>query len=199
MSKKPFTPITDPEIWPILGDRPLIDPPRLRRTWSNSRLVIQEDGSTIPLLHILAEHKFGPWDASSQRPFWKDMDWTNECLDNVALTGVFGSRPQRPKNTSGFPSGSPEYYKWYRTQNKDKVRQWAKNSYSKRKENTQSLRDIRLELEATRAQLSALKASPSIQSVEATAADLQNDLDEIMRTALGEGSSLPQPSDEETT
>lgn len=199
MPKPPPTVIQDPNTWPVLEGKKIIDPPRLRRTWQNSRLVIQEDGTTLPVLHVLAEHLFGPWDPHTHYPVWKDMDWTNESLENVQLASRFGSRPKRPKNASGFPSGTPEYHKWYRTQHPEKQKEYNRNYYQSRKNKRQEKEGEVIEMKTKLAELEAenarLKAAQPAFDLETSNAKLEELLAEIK--PFGEGYSTtttPQPT-----
>jgi hypothetical protein len=189
------TPITDPNIWPLLGDSKLLDPPTQRYTWTNSRLVLRPDNSTIPLLHVIAEHVFGPWDPREYFPTWKDMDWTNESLDNVQLVQKSIPRNQRPVNKSGFPSGTPEYFKWYRQQHPEKVKQWAKDANARRKK---QLNADQLELRRLRAlHAQGLVAHPGFvreSPVEELMAPPLDFIDEYKARLLGGGSPTPPSS-----
>jgi hypothetical protein len=84
----------------------------------------------IPLLWLLAERKFGPWDPKEFLIFWKDKDPGNESFENVERTPT--SVERKPRVTQfGVPSGSPEYMKAYRNANRDKVRGYQKKRYAR--------------------------------------------------------------------
>jgi len=69
--------------------------------YTSSRVAVLKDGSTKPVLTLLAELRFPDWAASPallrrQAPFWKDGDLTNETLENVDLADrPHGSRCSR--------------------------------------------------------------------------------------------------------
>src|SRR5690606_34077215 len=102
MAKESPTYVTDPRVWEIIGDAGLLDPPRRRKTWTNSRLVVRnEREAPIPLLHVLAEHVYGPWDPHAVYPVWRDMDYTNESPDNVMLVSKSAGRLRAYRNNTG--------------------------------------------------------------------------------------------------
>jgi hypothetical protein len=56
-----------------------------RRTpYTTTRIAILKDGSTMPVLTMLARCKFGGI-PKHVFPFWADGDHTNETLENVEL------------------------------------------------------------------------------------------------------------------
>src|SRR5436853_4513599 len=86
---------TDPllegrEFFPPLDDK--------RHAWTRSRLLRLDDGTTMPVLRWLATEKYGTWDETAYRPYWKDRDWTNEVLDNVALVELKSSERRRGRS-----------------------------------------------------------------------------------------------------
>jgi hypothetical protein len=181
MAKAKPQPVTDPAVWEIVGDKKIIDPPRIRKTWSNSRLVIQEDGSTVPLLHVLAERVFGPWDPSTHYPVWADMDWCNESPENVKLIARTLSTRHRPKNETGFPAGSAEYFREYRKRNPERVREWRKKQYHSRKGAHTRLKELEAENERLRAAAGLPSTTPAPVVVpEEAAVDLTSRLEAIM-------------------
>jgi len=101
-----------------------IEPIGKRSAYTASRLAVLKDGSTRPVLLLLAERKFGTW-PEEKFPFWLDGDRTNETLENVDLA----TRPSRPtapsgkraKNPYGAPAGSREYMRRWRTANRERV------------------------------------------------------------------------------
>jgi hypothetical protein len=176
---KPFIVQTAPEVVALIDGRPMLPPPRLRRTWVNSRLVGQDDGSTIPLVILIAEKKFGPWDPKAFYAVWKDKDWCNESMDNVILVAKSISHEPR-RNPYGVPAGSPEYYKLYRRDHPEKVKEWQKKAYTKR-------RNVLKENEELREKNAALSAQLLGTLPPSKEADLANRLDNI----LGEGLDTP--------
>jgi len=124
-------------------------------TWTNSRLVLCPDGSTIPVLYIIAEHKYGAWDPNEYYPAWKEKGWTNESLDNVHLVKKAVPRNKRPANKSGFPAGTPEYYKWNRQQHPERQREYSRTAYLRAKEQKKADLELRAENARLRALLGA--------------------------------------------
>jgi len=149
MPKRTFTPITSAQVLNWIEGRPLLDPPILRQTWCNSRLVVQEDGSPIPLLHLIAERKFGPWDPRTHYPVWCDKDWTNESEDNVKLVEKFAQGSVQ-RNTTGHPAGSPGYHKAYRALHPEKVKEWSATNSARRKADRAEMRALKEENKALR-------------------------------------------------
>lgn len=147
---KTHTLVTDPAVWEIVGERRMLMPPTSRKTWTNSRLVVTGEGETTPLLVLLAEHKFGPWDPKLWFPVWADKDWRNESLDNVRLVEKAIPRERAQKNDSGYPAGTAGYYKHYRKKNPERVKKWAHNSYVKRA-------SIKKQLEEAQAEIAKLR------------------------------------------
>ena len=141
----PLEPIPDGKIEPISTEPWLIEtavrflqPIGLKARHMRSRLAVLPDGTTSPVLLLLAKAKFltGAIDAEFV-PVWEDGDPRNETFDNVVLlprgeaTGVIrgkrGSRriklPTRSK--LGVPAGTKEYMAAWRAANADRVRQYA--------------------------------------------------------------------------
>lgn len=191
-----YKPITDPEVWAVVGERAILPPLNRRRSWTNSRLVLEQDlKTTIPLLHVLAEHKYGPWDPRTHYPIWADMDWRNESLENVKLVPKYMERIKKPVNASGFPAGTPEYYRWYRSQNPDKVKRWSAAAQKKKKLQRADAAKLRGENNALREKLLELEQlvlPPGTGSSESMWSRLQ-EIEEAAARRLGEGSS-PQGS-----
>src|SRR6266576_3101139 len=106
--------ITDPSVWAVIGNRELVEPLSYRKQWTASRLVVLGDGTTTPLLALLAEAKYGPWDGKRYMAVWKDKNCTNESIDNVALVEISSIGSGRGRISSlGVPSGTKEYWKAY--------------------------------------------------------------------------------------
>lgn len=179
LSKFPAV-ITSAEVLNLIGGRPVLMPPRLRRTWSNSRLVGLEDGSTMPLLHIIAEAKFGPWDPSKYYPVWADQNWCHEDLENVVLVEKAAPREHRPKSQYGVPAGSREYYKRYRAAHPEKVSEWSKKAYVKRKEAIAQTAKLEARVRELEAKLGISPEPPDVPVPVEQAAKLETRLAEIM-------------------
>lgn len=112
--------VTTDEVKRVIGGREVFEPGSYRKQWTASRLVKLEDGTTIPLLHLLVTHKFGAWDPKTQMPYWKDKLCTNEDLNNVELLEI--SPEHRPRqNSFGVPSGTKEYMKRWRAANRETI------------------------------------------------------------------------------
>ena len=115
-----------------------------RSVWAKSRLAVLADGSTVPVLLLLARKKFPAWDPEVQTPFWKNGDWQTETFDNVDLmTKSVPKKREGRRNEFGVPAGSPEYMKLWRLKNPDKMKAAQKRYLAKRKELLASLRGIR--------------------------------------------------------
>jgi hypothetical protein len=180
MAAPPRIPITDERVLELIGNRKVLDPLSPRISWVNSRLVVLDNGSTIPLLHVIAEAAHGFWDPNEQYPVWADKHWTNESFDNTKLISKPTPRGKRPANKSGFPAGSPEYHKWHRAQTKDKQKEYSKAAYARRREAAKQVLAMKVELEELRAKLNVQE--------ELTAPSLDF-LDEYKAKHLGGGSS----------
>jgi len=65
-----------------------------------SRIALLKDGTTRPVLRLLAERKFGPLSRDAL-PFWIDGDPNNETLANVALAQKpYAPPPRRVRKAS---------------------------------------------------------------------------------------------------
>jgi hypothetical protein len=103
-----------------------LEPLNARSPFTASRLAILKDGSTFPVLRLLAERKFGSWPEGSF-PFWIDGDSSNETLENVALA----PRLRTERRRLGLPGG-PDYRKRWRAANRERVRQYGRNAALRR-------------------------------------------------------------------
>ena len=139
-----------------------------RKRYTTSRLVIQPDGTTVPVLRLLALEKFGPWQEIEFEPIWKDGNWTNETWGNVMLLERLSEVRDR-RSTYGVPAGTPEYYRRYRKANKDKVAA-AQKKYNERK------RDALRAAKATLEQQESAIAASGPSALEAEGLDLLRDL-----------------------
>lgn len=121
--------------------REIIAAPSRRSRWTSSRLVVWEDGTTTPLLTVFARLRFENYDEKLFSPYWTNKDPDDERVDNVSLM-QFGASSQRAKkpNTYGVPAGSPEYFKRYRSANKEKVAEAQRRYRAKQKERVAAVR-----------------------------------------------------------
>jgi hypothetical protein len=111
-----------------------LEPVGRRSPYTASRLAVLQDGSTMPVLQLLAERKFGKWE-EEYFPFWVDGNRRNETLGNVDLAtraSRVAKRARRARNSFGVPAGTKEYMKKWRAANKDKVRT-AQSQYATRR------------------------------------------------------------------
>jgi hypothetical protein len=112
------------------------EPVGRRSSFTSSRLAILADGTTKPVLLILAERQFKPWEPE-RFPFWIDGDRTNETLPNVGLatraSGLSRTRAKRTRNAFGVPAGSREYMKRWRAAHPEQVRASQTRYYEKRR------------------------------------------------------------------
>jgi hypothetical protein len=95
---------------------------RGKSAYTTSRLAVLRNGTTAPVLRLLAERKFSSWDEAERFPYWADGDHTNELLSNVELATRMGAgSPRSKKGRLGAPAGSREYMRLWQKANKDKV------------------------------------------------------------------------------
>jgi hypothetical protein len=128
---------------PLLGKYTLLGPMSRRSQWTKSRLVVLEDGTTMPVLQVLAREKFGTWDEKEKRPFWKDKDWTNETVDNVELVEVTEHRHAgRAKSQFGVPSNTKAYHKKWREANPKRTREASRRYHERQKLLAEAARTI---------------------------------------------------------
>ena len=160
----------DERVATLLHERRILEPINKRKKYTTSRLVVQPDGTTVPVLRLIALEKFGQWSDVEHEPIWKDGDWTNESWDNVALMDRL-SETRDKRSSYGVPAGSPEYYRRYRKANKDKIAA-AQKRYNTRKRD--ALRAMK-EIEAQRGD-SVVQSGPS--ALEAEGMDLLRELEE---------------------
>ena len=179
MAAPPRVPITDERVKELIGNRKVLDPPTTRLSWTNSRLVVCDDGSTMPVLQIIAEaHE--PWDPSEFYPVWADKDWTNESFDNTKLIRKAAHRTKRSNNKSGFPAGTPEYFQWYRAQHKDRNKVYNANARDRRRAREAEILRMKVEIEELKAR-EALRETSTLPSLDS--------LDDYKTQHLGGGSS----------
>ena len=158
----------DERVAAVLSGKKVLDPISKRKKYTTSRLVIQPDGTTVPVLRLVALEKFGPWSEVEWEPIWVDGDWTNETWDNVKLIERLVETKSR-NSRYGVPAGTPEYYRRYRKANKDKVAR-AQKKYNDRKRD--ALRELRPRAEVQ--DQAATESGPS--ALEAEGMDILNAL-----------------------
>jgi hypothetical protein len=102
-----------------------VEPVGRRSSYTASRLAILADGTTKPVLLILAEALYTSWD-EDKFPFWVNGSRFLESASNVGLatraTGTSATRRRRTRSTFGVPSGTKEYMKLWRAAHKENVR-----------------------------------------------------------------------------
>lgn len=112
-----------------------VEPVGRRASYTSSRLAILSDGTTKPVLLLLAERKYGTWEAE-RFPFWIDGDRTNEILSNISLAtraaGVSRQKRHRTRNAFGVPAGSREYMRRWRETHPEQVRASQSRYHEKR-------------------------------------------------------------------
>ena len=160
----------DERVATLLAEKRILEPINKRKKYTTSRLVVQPDGTTVPVLRLIALEKFGQRTEAEYAPIWKDGDWTNESWDNVVLMERV-SETRDKRSSYGVPAGTPEYYRRYRKANKDKIAA-AQKRYNARKRD--ALRAMK-EIEAKRGD-SVVQSGPS--ALEAEGMDLLRVLEE---------------------
>lgn len=134
-----------------------IEPVGRRNAFTMSRLAVREDGTTTPVLLLLADRKFGPEKLPEDKfPFWTDGNYRNELLSNVELA----TRPSAPstlqrKSSYGVPSGTPEYMKAWQKANPEKVREARKRFMARRRAVLQGVQAEVAKAEATQPPVAA--------------------------------------------
>lgn len=117
-----------------LAAKGFIEPLSKRSAFKMTRLAVLEDGSTVPVLELLARRRFPQGWAEEQFPFWIDGDRTNETLGNVGLATRASSGSKRTRSAFGVPAGTKEYMKLWRASNRDRVRASQHRYMMKQKE-----------------------------------------------------------------
>lgn len=159
----------------------ILPPINMRSCLRTSQLLKTADGSTIPVLWILAEKVHGPWDPKEKDVFWKDRDPTNVCFENV---GIAEKNPFATRTPSKYtaPAGTPEYF---RARNADPEVRIARNAYQrKRYANTRAAVKKLSQLEAGAPSGPPTDTSPFEQ-------DMQKRLEEILAQGTP-GTSKPE-------
>lgn len=116
-----------------LAAKGFVDPLTKRSAFKMTRLAVLTDGTTKPVLDILAERRFTTWD-EDQFPFWIDGDMTNETLVNVGLATRSSNGTRRVRSSFGVPAGTKEYMKKWRAANKDRVKASQKKYSDKQRD-----------------------------------------------------------------
>ena len=103
-----------------------LEPVGRKTTYVSSRLAVLSDGTTSPVLHLLALAKFATW-PEDRFPFWIDGNRRNEMLSNVELAVRLSSAAnrvaqRRKRRAKDAPkAGTPEYMKAWRAEHKTEV------------------------------------------------------------------------------
>jgi len=115
--------------------RKILRPLTRTSKYTTTRVGVYVDGIMAPVLLILAQEKYGAYDATQFMAYWKDTNWANETWDNVGICARAISKPAgRPAgNKYGVPSGTPQYWKAYRKDRADRVKEWSLRARLKRK------------------------------------------------------------------
>lgn len=98
-----------------------LEPLTQRSDFRRSRLAVLRDGTTIPVLDLLARAKFKSWE-EEQFPFWLDGNYLNESSSNVGLATKSSNGGAQRRSAYGVPAGTKEYMKRWREANRDKQR-----------------------------------------------------------------------------
>lgn len=129
-----YTPVkrvfrTTEEVEQLINGRQVVEPTSYAKRTTASRLVVTDSGP-IPLLWLMAEKKFGPFDPKTNMVYWVDRDCQNESLDNVGIIPL-SSNPEPRKSKYGIPAGTAEYYKRYRKANPQKRKEYQRSRYQR--------------------------------------------------------------------
>jgi hypothetical protein len=113
----------------------ILNPLTRSSRWTTSRLGVYSDSTMAPILQVLAQEKFGLYDPTLYMAYWRDANWSNETWANVSLCRRSGTGvPGRPAgNKTGFPAGTPEYWRAYRAARQEKVKEWSLRAREKRR------------------------------------------------------------------
>jgi hypothetical protein len=107
----------------VTGYLPPLDP---KTPYTASRLAVFEDGTTMPVLTLLAEQKFGTI-SKGLFPFWLDGDPSHEHVDNVELAQA----TKREYRRLGL--GGPDYLHRWQEANRERVREHTRNWHRRRR------------------------------------------------------------------
>jgi hypothetical protein len=130
-----------PQVALWVDGRTLMNPPSLRKRYTSSHLVIEPDGSTVPLLWIIAEKLFGAWDqALDGYPYWKDMNCYNASETNVGFSKK-RIDPIKRKPSQYGPSGTPEYFRAYYEATREKRKKYQRERYHEGRAAVKRLQD----------------------------------------------------------
>lgn len=110
-----------------------VEPLTRRSVYRRSRLAILNDGTTMPVLELLAREKFMKWE-EDQFPFWVDGDYHHEVPENVGLATRSSNGETRQRSSLGVPAGTKEYMKRWRERNKERVQASQRQYAAKRRE-----------------------------------------------------------------
>lgn len=114
--------------------RDFVEPLTERNAFRASRLAVLHDGTTKPVLDILAAKRYPEgWD-EDQFPFWVDGNRRNEMLENVGLATRSSTGNAARRSSYGVPAGTKEYMRLWRAKNREKLRASQKR-YADRQRN----------------------------------------------------------------
>jgi len=164
----------------------LLPPVSKRRAYTMSRLAVVADGTTVPVLRLLAREKLGEWDDLTHFPYWKDKDYHNETFTNVALCEIAESTGRRIRSMFDVPSGTKEYMKKWRDAHPERIKASQAKYRKKRQEEHQRLRQLE--------RSSALTVDPKTQHPDPDAgSNPEDEGEESLRSSVGESVEVRQP------
>jgi hypothetical protein len=102
--------------------REFLEPLTARSDFKKSRIAVMHDGTTAPVLDVLARRKYATGWEEDQFPFWVDGNYRNEMLANVGLATKASNGDARRRSAFGVPAGTKEYMKRWRAANRDKMK-----------------------------------------------------------------------------
>jgi hypothetical protein len=112
--------------------RDVLPPRKKYRSSTNSATCVFADGSTAPLLYLLAKIVFGnEFNTDFYIPMWKDSDWRNASSSNVEMIRRFDEDPNTRKNVK--PSSTNPYASW-QERNREKVRLYQRAYQTKKRQ-----------------------------------------------------------------
>jgi hypothetical protein len=108
-------------------------------SWTRSRECLrivegQSEPEASTVLEQLAKLKWPEGISVGRTAIWADRNCLNESLENVSLVAQLGSSADQKLSAPGknpFPTGTKEYAKWYRENNKEKFQE-AQRKYRRK-------------------------------------------------------------------